>query len=185
MIPDSEYAPGREVFDGAKAWPVPLAAGIVTAVIGAVVLAWPGETLAVSAALFGLQLAVFGWVRLVGAFSSGASAPVVRGLVGVAGIVVGAVVFSHPFETVAVFATLLGVAWVVGGVADLVEVIGEDSGDLWASGMSPAVTIVVGAVLLLWPDRSLTVVTTIGGFYLVVVGSLLCLGALSLRRSSV
>ena len=109
----------------ASTWPIAMFVGLVTIAIGVMVLAWPGETLKVLSILFGIQLLLVGLFRLIAAFSEQSVAPVFVGFIGVLSMIVGVVVLRHPFETVAVLATLLGVVWIVGGSIDLVASISD------------------------------------------------------------
>ena len=170
--------------DLSDVWPAALAMGLVTAVIGVVVLLWPRETLTVLSVLLGIQLVVFGLFRLVGAFSGRMSSSVLLGLVGVLGMAVGVVVLRHPFESIAVLATLLGVVWIVSGSIDLIDgLAGRWSGDRWVSLLSAAATIVAGIVVVSWPAPTLTVIAWTAGLYLVFVGVLISYGAFTIRQT--
>jgi uncharacterized membrane protein HdeD (DUF308 family) len=170
--------------DLSDVWPAALAMGLVTAAIGVVVLFWPRETLTVLSVLLGIQLLIFGLFRLFGAFSSRSPAPVLLGLVGVLGMAVGVVVLRHPFESIAVLATLLGVVWMVSGAIDLVHgLAGPSSGDRWVTLLSAAITVVAGIVVVSWPAPTLTVIAWTAGIYLVFMGLLICYGAFSIKQT--
>ena len=102
----------------ARGWPALMFAGVVTIIMGAVVLAWPSETLAVVSILIGIQFVVFGLFRLVEAFAG--EVPGLVGFVGVLLMISGVIVLRNPYETVAILATILGVVWVVSGSIDVV-----------------------------------------------------------------
>ncbi|MGI9599004.1 MAG: HdeD family acid-resistance protein [Acidimicrobiales bacterium] len=177
-VPNTRQA----VFDAVDAWPVVLFVGLVTAMIGLLVLAWPDETLEIVSILFGIQLLLFGVFRLISAFSNRTSAPVLLGLVGVLGMVVGVVVLRNPFESIAVLATLLGVVWIVGGSIDLLGLlVGHRSGDSWMLGLAAALTILAGIVVVAWPGPTLTVIAWVAGLYLLAVGLVISAGAFKLK----
>jgi uncharacterized membrane protein HdeD (DUF308 family) len=170
----------------AKSWPVVMFVGLVTIVIGIMVVAWPDETLKVLSVLFGIQLLVFGLFRLISAFSSDSSdslAPGLVGFIGVIGMMAGVVVLRNPFETVAVLATVLGIVWIVGGSIDLIASIADRRLDnRGMTAFSAVVTVVAGIVVVSWPAPTLAVIAWIAGIYLITFGVLFCLGAFRLRQ---
>jgi uncharacterized membrane protein HdeD (DUF308 family) len=170
----------------AKSWPVVMFVGLVTIVIGIMVVAWPDETLKVLSVLFGIQLLVFGLFRLISAFSSDSSdslAPGLVGFIGVIGMMAGVVVLRNPFETVAVLATVLGIVWIVGGSIDLITSIADRRLDnRGMTAFSAVVTVIAGIVVVSWPAPTLAVIAWIAGIYLITFGVLFCLGAFRLRQ---
>lgn len=163
-------------------WPAVLVTGIITVAFGVIVLAWPDETLKVMSVLLGIHLLVFGLFRLVAAFSSQTSARGLTGFVGIVGMIAGVVVVRNPFETVAVLATVLGVAWIVGGSIDFISAIADrhlrDRG--WTAIMG-VVSVIAGIVVVAWPAPTVTVIAWIAGIYLIIFGLVFCIGAFRLK----
>jgi uncharacterized membrane protein HdeD (DUF308 family) len=167
----------------ARSWPVVMFVGLITVVIGIMVVAWPDETLKVLSVLFGIQLLMFGVFRLISAFSSDSLAPGLVGFIGVIGMMAGVVVLRNPFETVAVLATVLGIVWIVGGSIDLIASIADRRLDhRGMAAFSAVVTIIAGVVVVSWPTPTLAVIAWIAGIYLITFGVLFCLGAFRLRQ---
>lgn len=167
----------------ARSWPVVMFVGLLTLVIGIMVVAWPDETLKVLSVLFGIQLLMFGLFRLISAFSSESLAPGLVGFIGVIGMMAGVVVLRNPFETVAVLATVLGIVWIVGGSIDLIASIADRGLDnRGMAALSAVVTIIAGVVVVSWPAPTLAVIAWIAGIYLMTFGVLFCLGAFRLRQ---
>lgn len=169
----------------AREWPAIMAVGVLTVALGAAVLAWPSETLTVLAVLLGVQLLVFGLFRLIGAFADNVASPGFVGFVGILGIVAGVIVLRKPFETVAVLATILGAVWIVSGVIDVIDAIANKYADGrgWLA-LAGIVSIAAGAVIVAWPEPTVTVVAWIAGFQLLVVGLFICANVFTLRRMS-
>ena len=59
-----------------KVWKGKLAAGVLTALLGGVVLAWPGPSILVAATLFGIYLLLSGFTEVFLAFALPRSAAV-------------------------------------------------------------------------------------------------------------
>ena len=167
----------------AAAWPVAMFVGVVTTVIGVLVMAWPDGTLTVLSVLFGIQLLLFGLFRLISAFTSDSPAPGLVGFIGVIGMMAGIVVIRNPFETVAVLATVLGLVWVVGGSIELISSIADSSiRDRGLVAVGAGLSIVAGIVVLARPGPTVTVIAIVAGIYLVVFGLMICYAAFRIRR---
>ena len=166
----------------AGTWTVALFVGLITIAFGVIVLAWPSETLKVLSILLGLQLLLYGVFRLITAFSSGTVSPGLTGFVGVMGIIAGVIVMRNPFETIAVLATVLGVAWIVIGAIDLIGSIADSTmTDRWVAALAGLLSIGAGIIVVAWPAPTLTVIAWITGIYLVVMGIVICASAFRLK----
>ncbi len=166
-------------------WPAIMTVGLLTMALGIVVLVWPSETLKVVAVVVGIQVLVYGVFRLVSAFSGDTAAPpILIGLTGVMGMVIGVAVLRHPFEAVAVLAVLLGIIWIVGGFLELLSALTDPAMPRRGlSGLSGAVSLVAGIVVISWPAPTVTVLAWIAGLHLLVFGIVFCAMALSVRSA--
>jgi uncharacterized membrane protein HdeD (DUF308 family) len=163
-----------------------LAAGALSVLIGLLVLAWPGATIRIIAWLFAIQLLVAGVLQLVSAFSAerGPGGRVLFALLGALSILVGLLCLREPLQTALVLGLLIGAMWVVQGVAGMVHAIANESGAArgWAI-TSGVLSVLGGAVVLVYPGTSLVVLTWLFGIVLVAVGIVLIAQGLSTRRS--
>jgi uncharacterized membrane protein HdeD (DUF308 family) len=155
--------------------------GVVTLLIGLAVLLWPGLTLVTAAVLFGLEMLVTGVFWLAGSVT-GDEPGRQRWLQAVAGLlalVAGILCLRAPFQTIAVLALLLGVTWVVGGVAEVFHGFGRSG---W-SVFSGAVTAIGGIVVLVWPVASLIALAWLLAVVLIVLGAMAVAGAVGVGRT--
>jgi uncharacterized membrane protein HdeD (DUF308 family) len=164
----------------AREWPALMFVGVVTIIVGVVVLAWPSQTLAVVSVLIGIQFIVFGLFRLIEAFA-GETAGIV-GFVGVLLMISGVIVLRNPYETVAILATILGVVWIVSGSIDAISAIA----DRGSSGrglriLRGLVSAIAGIVVVSWPAPTVTVIAWIAGLQLVIFGLIIMATAFSFR----
>ena len=166
----------------AREWSTVLFVGLVTIVLGIVVLVWPQETLVVLTVLFGIQLLLFGLFRLIHAFSDEGSGRGLLGFVGVLGMIAGVIVLRHPFESVAVLATILGVVWIVSGAIDVIGALADSTiGHRVLQGFSGLLSLAAGIIIVAWPTPTITVIAWIGGLYLVIFGLFIVASSWSLR----
>jgi uncharacterized membrane protein HdeD (DUF308 family) len=160
-----------------RAWGWLLAMGIISVVIGLLVIFFPHPTLLVIAMLFGIQLIAIGVFRFVAAFTTPDRSGWLRALSAVLAVlafIVGIYLLRRPLLSLLVLAVLLGIFWIAHGVIELFAAIG-DSG-LPARGwvaLSGILSIAAGAVVLAFPDLSLLILTLILGIWLVVYGVIL------------
>lgn len=177
--------PGPGALALAREWPTVMLIGVLTGILGAVVLAWPSETLTVLAVILGIQLIVMGLYRLISAFSSETLSPGLTGFVGLVGLVAGIVIVRNPFETVTVLAVVLGVVWIVGGVIDVIAAIADGSAEHrgWLA-VGGLLSLAAGIVVVAWPDPTVTVIAWISGLYLVIFGIFVIMNAFALRSAA-
>ena len=145
--------------------------GVVAIVLGVMILVWPGATLNVVAVLFGLYFLIGGIARIVrGIVMVGGSAGVrvLNILLGVLLLVAGVIGIRNPIGTIAVLGMVIGISWLIEGVAALVETSTDSS--RWFGILFAVISIVAGIVVLLSPVNSLGVLVIVGGVFLIVSG---------------
>jgi uncharacterized membrane protein HdeD (DUF308 family) len=138
--------------------------GGALAVLGLVLLANPFAAIWILGVLIGLSLIAGGLAEIVSnRGSSGSRVPgfVVGGLIIVAGIVAAA----WPDATVWALAVVAGVGLVISGGIGIVGSLGGDGTKdrSLVLGLSVA-SLVIGIVVLAWPDATLTVLAVLLGF---------------------
>jgi len=170
------------------AWPAFLAAGIGCVVVGAILLAWPGETLTVVAILIGAALIVAGFLRLVDGFTAHEASGGKRVgsvVVGLIAIVLGLWCIRHYHFTIAALAIIVGLFWVIHGISDIAA--GLFAGRFPGRGitvLSGVLSLAAGLIVLFWPTISITVLVAVIGIWLIVYGLLAGYLAFRLRRSA-
>ncbi len=156
--------------------------GVVTVLIGLLVLVWPGITILTAAVLFGVQLLITGVFWLVSTFAGsgvGTGNRVLFAITGVLAVLAGILCLREPFQTIAVLALLLGAIWVVGGIAEMIHGFGNSG---WAV-FSGIVTAIAGIVVLVWPLSSMVALAWLFGITLLVLGVLTIASAVSDGRA--
>lgn len=167
-------------------WGLLLAYGAITAILGVMVLAWPGATLLVVAALFAIYLLVSGVFDVVQAIAEderSAGTRVLLGVLGALSILVGLLCLRSPLQTLAVIALLIGAWWLISGVIEIVTAITSPGHHIWRL-IGGAVSIVGGVIVILNPGMSLAVLTWFMGIWLVVYGIFAVGGAFALRSAA-
>lgn len=156
--------------------------GVVSIVVGAVILTRPTTSLGVLAILIGVGLILSGILELAGGGEpdDGERMPRWRLVTAILWIAAGVFVLVFPGLTVRTVAAVVAVALLVNGALSLLAAFRR--GATWDARVSAALLgvagIVFGLLALLWPDITLLVVAVVFGARLIIVGLLLTWHAL-------
>jgi uncharacterized membrane protein HdeD (DUF308 family) len=161
-----------------------LVLGVASVVFGIVVLVWPQATARVLAVLVGLWLLVLGATRVIGAFVSrrGLGREILSGIVGVILLIAGVACLRDVAKGVLVLAFLVALAWIFGGLAELVIAV-QAGGAVrgWLTVLA-VVSIALGLVFIVYPKLSLGFLVLMMGVSALVVGVGEIVFAFKLRR---
>ena len=169
-------------------WKSVLALGVLTLVLGAVVLIWPGDSIVVASVVFGVYLLVSGIAQAIAAFAVDMSmaSRVLFFISGALSGVLGYFAFRDFNNGAAVWmmAIWIGVGFIFQGVTATALAIEVPA--LPARGWYIFVgilTVIAGVVTLVWPISSIVVLSIIAGVWLVFIGTTEIVSALSARRT--
>jgi uncharacterized membrane protein HdeD (DUF308 family) len=174
---------------GQRLWKWKLVAGLLTIVLGAIVLAWPGPTILVASTLFGVYLLVSGLAELFMAFTLPRSAAtrVLLFISGALSLVLAILSFRHFGDGYAVLLLSLwiGIGFIFQGIAGVAAGIGES--DLPGRGwyiVAGIISVIAGLVVLVWPFDSIAVLTLAAGIWLIIIGITQIFQALQTRKAA-
>lgn len=168
----------------AGAWRMMVVFGVVTLILGLLVSFHPSNTLNVIAVLLGLLMILAGIFHLVRVFESTELHRVWTGISGLLLVVIGVILIRHLHLTVAIIGLMVGVSWIVQGLAALAAGFsaGSHEGRGWwifFGIMSLAGGIVITAV----PVESVTALAVLIGIWFAVEGVFEIVGGFMLRRA--
>ncbi|HVX23655.1 MAG TPA: DUF308 domain-containing protein [Acidimicrobiales bacterium] len=164
-------------------WQVSLFAGLVTLVIGIVITLHPGGSLNVVAVLAGILLLVAGLFHLIHALDHEAPSRAWSAVIGLAFVVLGIVLLRHLHLTLALIALLIGIVWIIQGVASLLAATDASRpGRAW-SAVFGVVSLAAGIVVVAVPEGSLTTLAVLLGIWFIVIGVLQVAGAFYIRHT--
>ena len=167
----------------ASTWKATLFFGVVTLILGIIVTIHPGGSLNVVAVLLGVLAIISGIFQLVRMFDRAEQHRVWLGISGFLFIVVGVVLIRHLDLTVAFIGLLVGITWIVQGVAALIAAFsGAREGAVWW-GVFGAISLIAGIVVTASPVTSVTVLATLLGIWFIVMGLMEIAGAFLIRRA--
>ena len=168
-----------------KFWGWALRIGVISIAIGILALVWPAPALLAVALLFGGQLVVAGVFRFVQACAvlrESVWLRAVAALLALISFAVGLFLLRHPVYSVLILVMLLGLLWMLHGVAELFAAFGHSGlpTRIWQP-LSGIVSIIAGAIVLFVSGISLVALTVVPGVCLILFGATLLVGAMSAR----
>jgi len=174
---------------GQQLWKNKLAAGVLTIVLGAIVLAWPGPTILVASSMFGVYLMVSGLAELFLAFTLPRSAAtrVLLFLTGAVSIVLAILSFRHFGDAYAVLLLSLwvGTGFIFLGVSEIAVAANERelAGRGWYVVLG-VLSLIAGGVVLVWPFDSIVALTLVSGAWLMILGVVQIAQAFQIRKDT-
>ena len=163
--------------------------GAGIAIYGLLTLVWPEITFVVLVSLSGILAIVVGVLSLITGIRSSSSAHRFSAFImpGLVGIGIGVVAFVMPNLTELALVGLVGVWSVVLGLTELLLAIrlrGSYAHE-WTLIIAGILSLIVGAYVLIWPDKILLVAIEQVGIAALIFGSVLAGLAFRLRQACV
>lgn len=162
--------------------------GVISVIVGLLILIWPGKTAAVVTAIIAIYVIVVGLVYAgLGIFSKtkGGWSRIGHIVLGALFIIGGVVAFSNLNATAAWFATfigiVIGVLWIIEGVVAL-STLGDAASKIWTI-IFAIISIIAGIVLLFSPLLGAAVLWWLLGITLLVLGVLQIIRASTFGKS--
>jgi uncharacterized membrane protein HdeD (DUF308 family) len=166
-----------------KRWWVLMARGLAAIALGICAMVWPGVTLLSLVFLFGTFTIIDGVAAILLGFRGEADGTVWWTMVtlGVLAIAAGIAAFAWPGLTLLVLATIIAVSAIVRGAFEIYAAITlrKELDDEWILGLSGAMSVIFGALIMFRPGAGLIALTLLIGAYMLALGVFAI--ALSLR----
>ena len=168
----------------AGSWQAPMFLGVVTLILGLIVSFHPTGSLNVIAVLLGILMILSGIFHLIRVFDPQERHRIWLGIAGLLFIVIGVVLIRHLHLTRALIGLVIGITWIVQGVAALIGGIsgGVREGRGWWIAFG-VISLIAGIVVAATPADSLTVLAVLLGIWFVIMGILEIIGAFLLRHA--
>jgi uncharacterized membrane protein HdeD (DUF308 family) len=168
-------------------WKSTLASGILSLIVGAVILAWPGISVLVAAIAFGVYLLITGAAQVVFAFSLHVSAGsrILLFISGAASLILAVLAFRHFGNAVLLLAIWIGVGFIFRGVATTVSAISDPTlpGRGWSIFVG-VISLLAGIVVMASPFASIVTLAIVVGVWFVVIGVFEIVSSFGIRKAS-
>ncbi len=170
-------------------WKSALVSGLLSLIIGVLVLAWPGISILAAAIAFGVYLLITGAAQVVFAFSLHVSAGsrILLFISGAASLILAVLAFRHFGQGYAVLllAIWIGVGFIFRGVATTVSAISDPAlpGRGWSIFVG-VISLLAGIVVLASPFESIVTLAIVVGVWFVVIGVFEIVSSFGIRKAS-
>ena len=167
----------------AASWQATVILGALTLILGVVVSFHPTGSLNVLAVLLGILMILSGIFHLIRVFDPEELHRVWLGIAGLMFIVVGVILIRHLHLTRAIIGLIIGITWIVQGLAALIGGISSDAreGRAWWIAFG-VISLIAGIVVAATPASSLNVLAALLGIWFIIMGIFEIIGGLMLRR---
>jgi uncharacterized membrane protein HdeD (DUF308 family) len=170
-------------------WKSTLVSGILSLVLGVLVLAWPGISVLAAAVAFGVYLLITGIAQVVFAFSLHVSAGsrILLFISGAASLILAVLAFRHFGQGYAVLllAIWIGIGFIFRGVATTISAISDPAlpGRGWSIFVG-VISLLAGIVVLAAPFDSIITLAIVVGVWFVVIGVFEIVSSFGIRKGS-
>jgi uncharacterized membrane protein HdeD (DUF308 family) len=173
-----------EVLAGGS-WLAALVLGALTLILGLVVALHPSSSVNVIAVLLGILMIISGIFHLIRVFDTAEQHRVWLGITGLLFVVIGVVLIRHLHLTRSIIGLIIGITWIVQGLAALIGGIsgGVREGRAWWIFFGAA-SLIAGIAVTAAPASSLDVLATLLGIWFIVMGVFEVVGGLLLRHAT-
>ncbi len=168
-----------------KRWWVLMFRGIAAIALGICAMVWPGVTLVSLVYLFGIFTIIDGVAAILLGFRGEADGTVWWTMVwlGLLAIAAGIAAFAWPGLSLLVLATIIAVSAIVRGAFEIFAAISlrKELDDEWILGLSGAMSIIFGGLIMFRPGAGLIAIALLIGAYMMALGVFAIALALRLR----
>jgi uncharacterized membrane protein HdeD (DUF308 family) len=172
-----------------KLWKFAMTWGVLTVVLGALILVWPGTSILIASTLFGVYLLLSGFAGVAMAFTLPESAGmrILLFISGVLSVILALLCFRNFGDPapILLLSIWIGVSFIAQGVSIVAVAISFK--ELPARGwyvVLGVLSVIAGVVMLVWPWDSIVVLTLVVGFWLVVMGIIEIVRGFQMRNDS-
>jgi uncharacterized membrane protein HdeD (DUF308 family) len=168
-----------------RAWWLLLILGLISVVVGGLLIFWPGSTITVVTMIVGFFMIVTGVVRFfVAVFDSHSQDRWLMVFAGIIGIVLGVIVMKNPEGTIKVIALIVAIFWLIAGLVDFFRgLTNSDIPDRSARIVFGLMSVIFGIVILVWPAITIGVFAILAGIYAVFFGILEIVASFQIKNS--
>lgn len=170
-----------------KTWGVLLFLGLLSIVIGIVIMAWPGKTVVVVAVILAIWLVISGIFEIIRGFGRGLSGGM-RALLFIGGVLSlilglfafrGFVVEDSPIDAVWLLALFVGINFIFSGISQLFTAGEVKEGRGW-NIFGGIVSLLLGIIILVVPS-DLALLAWVFGIFVVISGIMLVVSAFRVK----
>jgi len=180
----SDNDPAQQLDSLGRSWGWVLAFGLVTLLIGILVVMDPSSSVVFVAVVIGIEFVLSGIFHIVASFTSvGEGHRVWMILIGILSIAVGVFLIRHLNITLSILPVIVGIFWIVQGVMEFFAAVANK--EMVSRGWNMLLGVVVliaGIVVVSWPIHSIVALAWLTGLSLIFFGAMISMSALQVKK---
>jgi uncharacterized membrane protein HdeD (DUF308 family) len=143
-----------EVPEIGRNWWLFVVLGVICVAVGIMAMVWPDITLLTLGIFAGIFLMIAALMEIVDAIFGDPGGRALSAVLGVITLIAGLICFRRPGESLLALVIVIGIYLVAEGVFRIVRALGSEGRRWWGVGIG-ALDMVVGIVILSWPELGL------------------------------
>ena len=159
----------RSAIEAAGLWWLLVLMGVISLVVGGILVAKPSHSLATLCVVFGIFLLLDGIVAIIYSFRQEAGNRALAAILGVLSVIFGIILIRHPTHAVTAIGLLIGLWLVAAGVVRLIYAIMEGTARVVRVAIA-VLEIVVGVVVVSDPHIGYATLAILLGIWLIING---------------
>ena len=176
--------PARRLDTLGRSWGWVLTFGLLTLLIGILVVIDPSGSVIFVAVVIGIEFVISGIFRIVASFTGeGEGHRVWWILLGILSIVVGVFLIRHLNITISILPVIVGIFWIVQGVMEFFAAVSNRAMPSrgWTMFMG-VVSLVAGIIVVSWPIQSIVTLAWVLGVFLIIYGVMISISAFQVKK---
>jgi uncharacterized membrane protein HdeD (DUF308 family) len=154
-------------------WWLLLVTGVLSIVVGIIVLVQPGISLATLAVITGIFFVADGIIEIASAAMGDTANRALPGILGVVSAIAGVILIRHPTSAVVAIALLLGLWLITVGIVRFMRAL-EDPERRTLTMVVAAIEVIAGVVIVSSPDIGVATLAVVVAISFIVRGLVLC-----------
>jgi uncharacterized membrane protein HdeD (DUF308 family) len=162
-------------------WQVQILVGAITTVLGILLTFHPTGTLSFVMVVVGIGIVLGGALSLISALNPEDNHRAMHSVGGVVQVIVGVLLLRHLHWGLAVIGLLIGVSWIIQGLAALMAgIVGAARSRVWAL-LFGALSLIAGIVVVVAPIHSTKTLAILLGIWFLILGVIQVMSGFVLR----
>ena len=176
--------PAQQLDSLGRSWGWVLAFGLVTLLIGILVVMDPSSSVVFVAVVIGIEFVLSGIFHIVASFTSvGEGHRVWMILIGILSIAVGVFLIRHLNITLSILPVIVGIFWIVQGVMEFfAAVANKEMASRGWNMLLGVVILIAGIVVVSWPIHSIVALAWLTGISLIFFGAMISVSAFQVKK---
>jgi uncharacterized membrane protein HdeD (DUF308 family) len=154
----------------ARNWWMFAVLGVICVATGIAAIVWPDITLLALGIIFGIYLLIAAIIEIIDAIFGPPGGRAISAILGIVALIAGVICIRRPGESLLAIVVVLGVYLIAEGVFRIVLAFGSEGRRWWGVTLG-AFDVIVGIVIMAWPEIGLVTLAVFFAVTMIVRGA--------------